>query len=96
MLVKDKQTIGIGSGQTSRINSTRIALSKIHPKFKKIGFVAASDAFFSFTDNIKLLTMKNCKAIIQPKGSTNDQKIINFTNSKKIALYFSNYRFFRH
>jgi phosphoribosylaminoimidazolecarboxamide formyltransferase/IMP cyclohydrolase len=96
VLVQNKQTIGIGSGQTSRIHSTKIALSKISSKFKKIGFVAASDAFFPFTDSIKLLVKKNCKAIIQPKGSINDHKIINYANIKKISLYFSNYRFFRH
>ena len=96
VLVQNKQTIGIGSGQTSRIDSTKIALSKIQSKLRKIGFVAASDAFFPFTDNIKLLIKKNCKAIIQPKGSINDYKIINFSNSKRLPLYFSNYRFFRH
>ena len=96
VLVKNKQIIGIGSGQTSRINSTKIALSKISQKYIKTGFVAASDAFFPFTDSIKFLTNKNCKAIIQPKGSINDYKIINFANLKKISLYFSNYRFFKH
>ena len=65
-------------------------------EFKKIDFVAASDAFFPFTDSIKLLVKRNCKAIIQPKGSINDHKIINYANSKNIPLYFSNYRFFRH
>ncbi len=96
VLAKNKQTIGIGSGQTSRIDSTNIALSKVPKKFKKIGFVAASDAFFPFTDNIKILIKKNCEAIIQPKGSINDHKIINFANLKKLPLYFSSYRFFRH
>ena len=96
VLVKNKQTIGIGSGQTSRIDSTKIALSKIPKKLKKIDFVVASDAFFPFTDNIKILIKKNCKAIIQPKGSINDLKIIDFANLKRLPLYFSNYRFFRH
>jgi len=96
VLVKNKQTLGIGSGQTSRIGSTKIALSKIPKKFTKTRFVAASDAFFPYTDNVKLLIKKNCEAIIQPKGSINDNKIIDFTDSKKIPLYFSSYRFFRH
>ena len=96
VLVKNKQTIGIGSGQASRIDSTKIALSKIPKKLKKIDFVVASDAFFPFTDNIKILIKKNCKAIIQPKGSINDLKIIDFANLKRLPLYFSNYRFFRH
>ena len=96
VLVHNKQTIGIGSGQTSRIESTKIALSKISPKYKNIGFVSASDSFFPFIDSLKILINKNCKAIIQPAGSINDNKIINYANSKKIPLYFSQYRFFRH
>ena len=80
-------TIGIGSGQTSRIDSTKIALSKIPKKFTKVGFVAASDAFFPFTDNIKLLIKNNCKSIIQAKGSINDSKIINYANKYNFPLY---------
>jgi len=96
VLVKNKQTLGIGSGQTSRIDSVKIALSKKKSKLKKNGFVAASDAYFPFTDTVNLLINKNCKAILQPNGSINDEKIINFANLKKIPLYFTNYRFFKH
>ena len=96
VLVKNKKTVGIGAGQMSRIDSTKIALSKISSVNKRKGFVAASDAFFPFTDNINLLIKNNCKAIIQPSGSINDSKIIKFANKKKIPLYFSKYRFFKH
>ena len=94
VLVKNQQTIGIGAGQMSRVDATKIAKSK--KKYKKTSCVAASDAFFPFTDNVKLLIKNNCKAIIQPKGSINDKKIINYLNYKKIPLYFSKYRFFKH
>ena len=96
VIANNYQTIGVGTGQTSRIESTKIALSKISNKKKKLSFVAASDAFFPFTDSIKLLIKKNCKAIIQPSGSINDKKIIDFCNFNKISLYFTNFRFFKH
>ena len=94
VLVKNQQTIGIGAGQMSRIDATKIAIKK--RKYKKTSFVAASDAFFPFIDNISLLVKNNCKAIIQPQGSINDSKIINFSNKKNLSLYFSKYRFFKH
>ena len=53
-------------------------------------------AFFPFNDNIKLLIKNNCKAIIQPMGSKNDNEVIKLVNEKKIALYFTNFRFFKH
>jgi len=96
VLVKNKKTIGIGAGQMSRIDATKIALSKLSKKEKKNGFVSASDAFFPFIDNIKILLKNNCVAIIQPKGSINDDKIIEFANKNNIALFFSKYRFFKH
>ena len=94
VLVKNQKTISIGAGQTSRIDSTKIAINKI--KKQDIPFVAASDAFFPFTDNIKLLIKKRCKAIVQPSGSINDKKIIEFANKNKFPLYFSKFRFFKH
>ncbi len=93
VLVNNQKTISIGAGQTSRIDSTKIAINKIK---KNISFVAASDAFFPFTDSIKMLIKKRCKAIIQPSGSINDKKIIEFANKNKFPLYFSKYRFFKH
>ena len=96
VLVKNMRTVGIGAGQASRIDSTKLALSKIPKKLNMSGFVAASDAFFPFIDNIKLLIKNNCNTIIQPKGSINDKKIINFANKKNISIYFSKYRFFKH
>ena len=94
VLAKNLKTVSIGGGQTNRIESTKNALDKISRKEKT--FVAASDAFFPFTDNIKLLIKKKCTAIIQPCGSINDEKIILYANNKKTPLYFSQYRFFKH
>ena len=96
VLAHNKQTIGIGAGQMSRLDSTKIAILKKNKMNKILKFVAASDAFFTFTDNIKLLIKNNCHAIIQPKGSINDNKIINLANKKNIALYFTKYRLFKH
>jgi phosphoribosylaminoimidazolecarboxamide formyltransferase/IMP cyclohydrolase len=96
VLAKNKKTLGIGAGQMSRIDATKISLLKTLATNKKNGFVAASDAFFPFVDNIKLLLKNNCNAIIQPQGSINDNKIINFANNNNLPLYFSSYRFFKH
>tara|TARA_Y100000590_G_scaffold10536_1_gene12971 strand:- start:6619 stop:8142 length:1524 start_codon:yes stop_codon:yes gene_type:complete len=96
VLVKNKAVVSMGIGQTSRIASTKIAISKLNYNNRKKGFVAASDAFFPFLDSVKLLFNYNCKAIIQPSGSINDSKIIDFANKYKLPLYFTKYRFFKH
>ena len=96
VIAKNQQTLGIGAGQMSRIDAVKISISKMPKKLKSKGFVAASDAFFPFNDNIKLLIKNNCKAIVQPMGSKNDNNVIKLVNEKKIALYFTNYRFFKH
>ena len=98
VLVNGRSTIGIGAGQPSRLDSCKIASQKalqfVPEKITKS--VAASDAFFPFTDNLELLIKNNCKSVIQPKGSINDNKTIKCANSYRLPLYFSNYRFFRH
>ena len=96
VLAKNMQTIGIGAGQMSRVDSTKIALLKSDKKLKEKGFVAASDAFFPFNDSVKLLINNNCKSIVQPMGSINDKKVIDLVNKNKISLFFTNQRFFKH
>ena len=96
VLAKNKKTVGIGAGQMSRIDSTKIAILKKRKKILKNKFVAASDAFFPFIDNVRLLINNNCNAIVQPHGSVNDYKIIKFVNSKKKSLYHIKYRLFKH
>ena len=94
ILAKNLQTIGIGAGQMSRVDSTIIAINK---KIKNINnYVAASDGFFPFNDSIKKLHQNKCKAIIQPMGSKNDKKAIEYTNSIRMPLYFTKYRLFKH
>ena len=96
VLAYNKQTLGIGAGQMSRLDSTRIAIMKYNDFFKNKNFVCASDAFFPFTDNIIKILKLNCKAIIQPSGSKNDNKIIDYAKEKNASLYFVNNRVFKH
>ena len=94
VLAKNKQTIGIGAGQMSRIDAVMIAILKNNDK--KNNFVAASDAFFPFTDGLKILIKNNCKSIIQPGGSVRDDEVITAANEHGIAMVFTNMRHFRH
>lgn len=96
VFVNNKQTIGIGAGQMSRIDSTRVAIMKYKDFFKDKVFVCASDAFFPFTDNVKKLLKLKCKAIIQPSGSKNDKKIIDYVKKLNSTLYFVKNRVFKH
>jgi len=96
ILARNKQTIGIGAGQMSRLDSTRMAILKYKDNFNHKNFVCASDAFFPFTDNIKKLLKLDCKAIIQPGGSKNDNKIIEYAIKKNASLYFIKNRVFKH
>ena len=96
VLAKNKQTLGIGAGQMSRLDSTRMAILKYKDFFKNRSFVCASDAFFPFTDNIKLLLKLKCTGIIQPSGSKNDHMIIEYAIKNKASLYFVKNRVFKH
>ena len=95
--MSDKTTIGIGSGQPSRLDSCQIAIDKMR-KFTKPSsdIVAASDAFFPFVDGIEKLVQSGVKAIIQPAGSIRDKEIIKFANETETILVFSKTRHFRH
>ncbi len=97
VLVSDKTTVGIGSGQPSRLDSCQIAINKMR-KFKKNkkGVVAASDAFFPFVDGIEKLIQSGVSAVIQPKGSIRDKEIIKFADKTNTILIFSKTRHFRH
>ncbi len=80
----------------SRLDSTRMAIMKYNDYFKNRNFVCASDAFFPFTDNIIKIFKLNCKAVVQPSGSKNDNKIIDYAKKKNASLYFINNRVFKH
>ena len=97
VLASDKSTVGIGSGQPSRLDSCKIAIDKMK-KFinTKKEIVAASDAFFPFVDGIEKLIQSGVSAVIQPAGSIRDKEIINFANATGTILIFSKSRHFRH
>ena len=80
----------------SRADSTNIAIMKFKKNFKNKNFVCASDAFFPFTDNIQKLLKLKCVGIIQPSGSINDKKIINYAKKNNASLYFIKNRVFKH
>jgi phosphoribosylaminoimidazolecarboxamide formyltransferase / IMP cyclohydrolase len=97
VLVGNKSTVGIGSGQSSRLDSCQIAIDKMN-KFNrtKNEIVAASDAFFPFVDGIEKLVQCGVSAVVQPEGSIRDKDIIKFANSTGTVLIFSKTRHFRH
>ena len=98
VLCNNFSTIGIGGGQPSRVDSCRIAIQKAR-KFqpKKISkAIAASDAFFPFTDGLELLVKAGVKIVIQPGGSIKDKEIINYANKAKIKMLFTGIRHFYH
>jgi phosphoribosylaminoimidazolecarboxamide formyltransferase/IMP cyclohydrolase len=97
VLVKNETTVGIGSGQPSRLDSCQIAIDKMK-KFMETndGVVAASDAFFPFVDGIEKLVQSGVNAVIQPSGSIRDKEIIKFANETDTILVFSKTRHFRH
>ncbi len=97
ILASNKSTIGIGSGQPSRLDSCEIAINKMN-KFSKLNneIVAASDAFFPFVDGVEKLVQSGVSAIIQPYGSIKDREIIKFADETNTVLVFSKTRHFRH
>ena len=101
VIAKNKTTIGIGSGNTSRVDSVQFAIIKAKRAFagKKdiiIGAVMASDAFFPFPDSIKIASKANIKAIIQPGGSISDATVVEETDKENISMVFTGKRCFSH
>jgi len=97
VLASQEATVGIGSGQPSRLDSCQIAIDKMK-KFQSLkeDVVAASDAFFPFVDGIEKLVQSGVSAVIQPSGSIRDKEIIKFANQTGTILVFSKTRHFRH
>ena len=97
-MANNKSTIGIGSGQPSRLDSCKIAANKalefVPEKIKNS--VAASDAFFPFPDGIEELANAGVEAIIQPGGSINDKKVIKAANDSGLIMAFTGIRHFKH
>ncbi len=94
---RENQTIGIGAGQMSRIDSARIAASKARERgFKTEGCAMASDAFFPFRDGIDAAAEIGITSIIQPGGSMRDEEVIQAADEADIAMLFTSVRHFRH
>jgi phosphoribosylaminoimidazolecarboxamide formyltransferase/IMP cyclohydrolase len=94
VFVQGTKTVGIGGGQTARVDSTFIATHKGGEKIK--GSVMASDAFFPFRDAIDVAAAQGVTAIVQPGGSIRDDEVIDAANEHGIAMMFSGQRSFRH
>ena len=97
VFVKDGTTLGVGAGQMSRIDSSKIA----HLKAQQNGLdltnsVAASDAFFPFADGLLEIIKCGATSVIQPGGSVRDKEVIDAANEKNIAMVFTGIRHFKH
>jgi phosphoribosylaminoimidazolecarboxamide formyltransferase / IMP cyclohydrolase len=90
----EDQAVGVGAGQMSRVDSSKIAVMKANLPIK--GSVMASDAFFPFRDAVDEAANNGITAIIQPGGSVNDQEIIEAADSHNIAMVFTGIRHFKH
>lgn len=94
---KNNQTIGVGAGQMSRINSARIAAIKAeHAGLEVKGAVMASDAFFPFRDGIDNAAQVGISCVIQPGGSIRDDEVIAAANEHGMTMVFTSMRHFRH
>ncbi len=102
--VRDGATVGVGAGQMSRVDSTRIAARKAQDMAEALGLsapmtkgsVVASDAFFPFPDGLLTAAEAGATAVIQPGGSMNDQSVIDAANDAGLAMVFTGMRHFRH
>ena len=94
VMVQGLATVGIGPGQTSRVEAVRIAARRAGERGK--GCVLASDAFFPFKDGIEQAAAAGAAAIVHPGGSIRDQEVIDEANERGIAMLFTGHRLFRH
>lgn len=95
-ICKNNQTLGMGMGQTSRIDSMNIAINKAKEKFDLTDAVCASDGFFPFRDSIDKLHKSEIKYVIQPGGSKSDNEVIDACDEHSICMIFTGKRHFRH
>jgi phosphoribosylaminoimidazolecarboxamide formyltransferase/IMP cyclohydrolase len=96
-IVKDRQLIGIGTGQTSRVDALQQAINKAAAfGFDVAGAVMSSEAFFPFPDCVEIADKAGIKAVIQPGGSIKDQDSIDYCNAHGIAMVLTGVRHFKH
>ena len=96
VLAKNLATVGIGVGQTNRLESAKLSIKSMKNNFGKINPVMASDGFFPFTDVVKLCSNSKISAIIQPGGSIQDKKVIEEAEKQKIPMILTKTRHFKH
>jgi phosphoribosylaminoimidazolecarboxamide formyltransferase/IMP cyclohydrolase len=94
---KDGMTLGVGAGQMSRVDSTRIAAIKAKNAGLSLkGSVAASDAFFPFRDGLDVIAGAGARAVIQPGGSMRDEEVFKAADEHGMAMVITGMRHFRH
>lgn len=97
VLAKNKQLLGIGCGQTSRVDALKQAIGKAQSfGFSLEGAVMSSDAFFPFPDCVEIAFNEGIRAVIQPGGSIKDDASIEYCNQNGMSMYFSGVRHFKH
>ena len=97
IFVKNNQLIGLGAGQTSRVDSVKIAVRKAKENgFDLKGAVMFSDAFFPFSDGIKIASDVGVKTVVQPGGSIKDKEVIEYADQEGIVMCFTGNRHFFH
>ena len=94
IMVQGLATVGIGPGQTSRVEAVKIAARRAGERGQ--GCVLASDAFFPFKDGIEQAAEAGAASIVQPGGSIRDQEVIDEANSRGMSMLFTSHRLFRH
>ena len=97
VVTAEDMTIGIGAGQMSRVDASRIAVWKANEGGLSLkGSAVASDAFFPFPDGLLVAIEAGATAVIQPGGSVNDGKVIAAADAHNVAMVFTGVRHFRH
>jgi len=94
VMVQGTATVGIGPGQTSRVEAVKIAARRAGERAKNC--VLASDAFFPFKDGLEQAAEAGASAVVQPGGSIRDQEVIDEANARGMAMLFTGHRLFRH
>ncbi|MFI0447703.1 bifunctional phosphoribosylaminoimidazolecarboxamide formyltransferase/IMP cyclohydrolase [Actinomadura sp. 6N118] len=95
LLAADGATTGVGMGQVNRVDSARLAVTRAGAE-RAAASVGASDAFFPFPDGLEVLTDAGVRAVVEPGGSVNDEKVIEAAQKAGITLYFTGVRHFFH
>ena len=94
VLAQETQTVGVGAGQMSRVESVKIACDKAGDQTR--GAVLASDAFFPFADGLEMAIAHGITAVVQPGGSVRDAEVIGAADKAGVAMVFTGARHFRH